>query len=403
MRKIMTCFLIAIALVAVPIVYSRAQQVQPQQAETGRWMDGTATNSFGTRTYRLWVPKNYDLNKQTSKKTPLLLMLHGCSQNPDDFAAGTKMNALADVHTFLVAYPDQPSSANSSKCWNWFLPEHQARDAGEPSLLALIVKQVHDQYNGGNGPSYALGMSAGAAMSVVMAATYPDLFSGISVSAGLEYKAGTNLPSAVIAQRFGGPDTNQQGRLAYEAAGSLHRRIPVIVFHGSLDQTVVKTNGDQVISQWAQTNDLVDDGEDNNSVDDIAETTTPGMVPNGRSYTVTSYNDGAGKVLMEKWIVENMTHAYSGGSRDGSFTDPTGPSASRESCRFFGLCSPAAEEGTPTATTEGGSPTPTSAPRVTGTAATMTPTNTHPAPPTASTQSTAEPGKHKIYLPLVQR
>jgi poly(hydroxyalkanoate) depolymerase family esterase len=295
------------------------------------WTTGSVSNTSGTRDYKLWVPINYD----GKRAVPLVLMLHGCTQNPDDFAAGTQMNALADTHTFLVAYPDQPSSANGNKCWNWFQPAHQQRGMGEPSLLAAVVQQVQATYRVDPERIYVAGMSAGGAMAVIMGATYPDLFRGVGVSAGLEYKAAEDLLGALAAQQAGGPDPNQQGRAAYQAMGTYARRMPVIVFHGSLDPTVNRVNGDQTLNQWAQTNDLLDDGADNNSVDDVPEVTIAGKVPDGYTYTQSVYHDAKGKLLSEKWIVDGMTHRWSGGSAEGSYTDPKGPNASAEMWRFF--------------------------------------------------------------------
>ncbi len=306
-------------------------------AAPGAWVSGSgcyptnSSNAADCRNYKLWVPASYN----GSASVPLVLMLHGCTQNPDDFAAGTQMNAVADANNFLVVYPEQPSSANASQCWNWFLPNHQARGAGEPAILAQIVAQVRGAYNVDARRMFVAGLSAGAAMTVIMGATYPDLFAAIGVAAGLEYKAGTDLPSALIAQETGGPDPNQQGQLAYQAMSGYQHRMPVIVFHGTLDATVAPKNGDQVISQWAQTNDLIDDGLDNDSVDDVADQMLPGVVPNGHTYTRYLYNDASGRVLMEKWIVDGMRHAWSGGSASGSYTDPTGPNASAEMWRFF--------------------------------------------------------------------
>ncbi len=308
--------------------------VSPPLARAGNWVSDKACNDFGCRDYKLWVPARYN----GSTPVPLLMMLHGCTQNPDDIAAGTRWNVLAENHNFLVVYPDQPTSANSIKCWNWFLPDHQDRGAGEPSILAEVVNKVRSSYNVDASHTFVAGMSAGAALSVIMGATYPDLFRAIGVHSGLEYKAATDLLSATLAQRLGGPDPNQQGYVAYLAMRDAKRRMPVIVFNGDLDTTVTVTNAHQVITQWAQTNDYVDDGSDNNSVDDTADNTVDGMVPGGYTDTTYFYNDGSGGPLMEKWIVHGMRHAWSGGSSSGSFTDPLGPNATLEMCRFFGLC-----------------------------------------------------------------
>lgn len=311
----------------------------------GSWTQGTVTNAAGTRSYKLWVPERYD--KKT--KLPLVLMLHGCLQTPDHFAAGARMNEVADAYTFLVAYPEQPARANPYKCWNWFDPAHQARGAGEPSLLAAIVGDVRSTRNVDPKRVYAVGVSAGGAMVSIMGATYPELFSGLGICAGVEYKAATDVVGALAAQKSGGADPNLQGTQAYQSivgarAGtpaSVSRRaaparpVRVIVFHGALDTIVSPVNGDQVVEQWAQTNDLLDDTRDNNSVDGVADNTANGSVPNGHHFTRYVYNNAAGKSLLEKWVVREMKHAWPGGSTAGTYTDPKGPNASAEIWRFF--------------------------------------------------------------------
>lgn len=300
----------------------------------GTWADASATAAGGTRNYRVWIPDGY----QTGSALPMILMLHGCTQNPNDFAAGTQMNLLADQYKFFAAYAEQPSSANGSNCWNWFLPEHQTRNSGEPSVLAQIVRDVQTNYAVRADRTFVAGISAGAAMTVILGAAYPDLFAAIGVAAGLEYRAGSDVLSGVIAQQLGGPDPNAQGQIAFAEMRSRARRMPLIVFHGTLDATVQPVNGAQVIAQWAQTNDFIDDGFDNDSVDNIADQIFTGTVPNGgRTYTRSIYADAEGRPLLEFWSVEMMRHAWSGGSSAGSYTDPTGPNASFEMVRFFNL------------------------------------------------------------------
>ncbi|HEY6187866.1 MAG TPA: PHB depolymerase family esterase [Pyrinomonadaceae bacterium] len=310
----------------------------PLSAQAGRWETGSASDSSGSsRAYKLWVPSGYN----NSKPVPLVLMLHGCTQTPADFAAGTQMNALADKHNFMVVYPAQPAEANPVKCWNWFQPEHQQRGAGEPALLAAVVSRVRATYKVDDRRIYVVGISAGGAMAVIMGVAYPDIFSAVGVSAALQYKAASNVGEALAAQSAGSrQDPNAQGTLAYRAMHDIKpaprkRRIPLIVFQGSLDVAVAPANAAQIITQWAQMNDYLDDDADNNTVDDKAESTTPGAVPNGHSYERSVYKDKSGRVLLEKWMVEGMRHAWPGGSSAGTYTDPKGPNASAEMWRFF--------------------------------------------------------------------
>lgn len=293
---------------------------------------GTFTQeSYGGRTYWLYVPDDYS----SSTPAPLVMMLHGCTQSGNGFATSTGMNAVADAETFLVAYPQQPSSANSSQCWNWFETSHQSRGSGEPALLAGMVGDVSSSYSVDSDRVYVAGFSAGAAMAVILGATYPDVFQAIGVHSGLEYKAATSTFNAFSAMSSGGPSPQTQGNAAYNAMGSRARVVPVMVFHGTSDFTVATVNGNQVLSQWAQTNDRASDGVDQDDIDDTAELSQGGQVPGGRSYTRSVYEDSVGNVVMEKYLVDSMGHNWSGGVLGGTYTDPDGPNASQILVDFF--------------------------------------------------------------------
>ena len=282
--------------------------------------------NYAGRNYKLFVPSSYSADRSI----PLVMMLHGCSQDPAQFATGTQMNALGESERFLVVYPEQPSSANIAKCWDWFATEHQARGSGQPAILAGLVSELGKKYNIDSRRVYVGGLSAGAAMAVILGATYPDVFAAIAVGSGLEYKATS------AAMRSGGPSPANQGVLAYRAMGTRARTVPVIVFHGSSDGTVVPVNGDQVISQWAKTNDLASDGTADGNISDSPASTESGTVRGGRSYTRSIYRDRTtGSDVMIKVMVSGMGHAWSGGSASGSFTDPKGPDASKMTWDFF--------------------------------------------------------------------
>lgn len=313
--------LVALILVCAgtlfPVSYSAA----------GQFLNG----SYGGKPYKLYVPNGYDSNKSY----PLYVMLHGCTQDASQFATGTKMNALADEKHFLVLYPEQTSSGNSNKCWNWFETAHQSRGNGEPAIIAGMVNTIKNNYSIQENQVYVAGLSAGAAMSVIMGATYPDLFSGVGVGAGLEYKAATSMTGAFTAMSSGGPNPVQQGYAAYQAMGNRAKVMPVIVFHGSSDYTVYPVNGDQVISQWSITNDFSQNGTNNGWIDDQPERTESFTVSGGRRYSISDYEGGDGIVWMKKVKVQSMGHAWSGGSSQGSYTDPQGPDASRMMWDFF--------------------------------------------------------------------
>ena len=249
-------------------------------------------------------------------------MLHGCTQSPDDFATGTRMNELAEEHTILVAYPAQAGNANMQKCWNWFQAADQQRGRGEPSLIAGITRQVVDQYEVAEGRVYVAGMSAGGAMAAIMGATYPDLYAAIGVHSGLAPGSAHDISSAFTAMRQGGPVVAHN-----DVAEGKHREIlPTILFHGDGDTTVHPRNGDRLLAH------LVPGGHG----PPPRVRTRQGQVPGGYEYTRFIYRNAEGRDLVERWSVHGLGHAWSGGSYPGSYTDPRGPHASAEMVRFFG-------------------------------------------------------------------
>jgi poly(hydroxyalkanoate) depolymerase family esterase len=278
------------------------------------------SNQAGSRAYKLYIPSGY----RPGQALPLVVMLHGCTQSPDDFAAGTRMNALAEEHLCLVAYPAQAASANIQRCWNWFSPGDQQREQGEPSLIAGITRQVMRDHTVDPQRVYVAGLSAGGAAAAIMGATYPELYAAVGVHSGLAYGAARDLPSAFAAMQQGGAAA--EPRSGGVPDGAPRRIVPTIVFHGDRDSTVNPRNGDQVIAQAraATTTGL-----------QATATVQHGQVPGGRTYRRTLHADARGQAILEQWVIHGADHAWSGGSPAGSYTDPQGPDAAREMLRFF--------------------------------------------------------------------
>jgi poly(hydroxyalkanoate) depolymerase family esterase len=266
----------------------------------------TFENAAGSRPYRLYVPSGY----RAGTKIPLIVMLHGCTQSPEDFAAGTRMNEAAEAARCLVAYPGQTSRANFQKCWNWFAPADQKRDAGEPSLIAGITRAVMRDYAVDTRRVYVAGLSAGGAAAAIMGEAYPDLYAAIGVHSGLACGAAHDMASAFAAM--------QRGATGHAAAA----RIPAIVFHGDRDTTVNPSNADAVVAQFAPSAASAQRAEE-------------GRAPDGHAYTRTRYLNAAGRTIVEQWRIHGAGHAWSGGSPAGSFTDAQGPDATAEMLRFF--------------------------------------------------------------------
>ncbi|HKM65596.1 MAG TPA: PHB depolymerase family esterase [Candidatus Acidoferrum sp.] len=303
-------------------------------AEAG-WITGVARGAGGTRNFKLWMPRTLEKDKAW----PLVLVLHGCTHDAADMAEISGMNEVAEANRFLVVYPEQSRLANLMKCWNWFHPKHQARDAGEPSILAAVVTQVCSAHNVDLDRVYVVGVSAGGAMASILAATYPDLFAAAAVFAGAEFKAATSVSEGLTAMEKGGPDPVQQGQLALEAmrnglACKLRRRMPVIVFHGTADARVSLINAEQTITQWSKTNACLA-SEHSESEFALTEKIIDGEVPGGYRYKRHLYLEADARLLMEKWIVQGLGHAWSGSPKPSKYGDPKGPNASTEIWRFF--------------------------------------------------------------------
>ena len=289
---------------------SPAAQAMPDGAQ---FRAASFSNAAGSRPYKLYTPSTH----RPGVPMPLIIMLHGCTQSPDDFAAGTRMNEAAEEHGFLVAYPGQTSAANMQKCWNWFSEADQRRGRGEPSLIAGITRQVMQDFAVDPRRVYIAGLSAGGAAAAIMGHTYPDLFAAIGVHSGLACGAAHDMPSAFAAMHGHGAAQQAAGR-----SGAEGHIVPAIVFHGDRDSTVNPRNADAVVAQSARTARLDQQAEQ-------------GRAPGGHTYTRTTSRDATGRTVVEQWVVHGAGHAWFGGSTAGSYTDPRGPDATREMVRFF--------------------------------------------------------------------
>jgi poly(hydroxyalkanoate) depolymerase family esterase len=273
-------------------------------AGCGRFSAGVFAHAAGSLKYMLYVPSTYD-----GAPMPLIVMLHGCRQDPDDFATGTRMNEWAERRGFLVAYPAQSARANGSNCWNWFEPPHQARGAGEPAALAGLVQDIVRQHAVDPKRVFVAGLSAGAAMAVILGQAYPEIFAGVGAHSGLPHGAARDVGSAFAAMKG-----TRQAPASAAASG-----IRTIVFHGDRDRTVVASNGEAIVAQALP-------GE-------ATAASETASAAGGSTRTV--YRDAAGRARVEHWVLHGAGHAWSGGDADGSFTSAQGPDASAEMVRFF--------------------------------------------------------------------
>ena len=264
-----------------------------------------SSERHGSTEYRLYVPAG------AASGLPLVVMLHGCTQTPEDFATGTRMNALADELGFIVAYPRQPQSANPQKCWNWFRPEDQGKGRGEPALLAGIVADILRAHPADPERVYVAGLSAGGAAAAILGAAYPELFAAVGIHSGLPAGGARDVPSAFAAMRGG---STGNARVV---------TVPAIVLHGLADKTVHPGNGEAVVAQAMRTRS------------GLSRVCVSGVSEGGRAFRQTRHEDAGGRSMTEHWEIDGAGHAWSGGQPGGSYTDPNGPDASREMLRFF--------------------------------------------------------------------
>jgi poly(hydroxyalkanoate) depolymerase family esterase len=296
---------------------------EPSGRRGGEFSDHRFTCDAGAMRYKLFVPAGL-----SAAMPPLLVMLHGCTQSPDDFARGTRMNALAQEHGYVVAYPAQSRSKNAQKCWNWFRSHDQQRGQGEPAIIAALTRQLVKSHGLDERRVYVAGLSAGGAMAAVLASTYSDVYAAIGVHSGLPVGAARDLPSAFAAmkQGAGGPSAG---------VPPAHRDpVPAIVFHGDRDITVDPSNGAAIIAQCIGTTPAVLETQP----DGTRATVEHASVPGGRAYTRTIFRNADGSVAAEQWVIHGGGHAWFGGDPAGSYTDPSGPDASENMLRFFSAC-----------------------------------------------------------------
>ena len=305
----------ASATVLDGLVTERREEAPPAAASSpheagAHFRDHVIDAPSGARHYKLFTPSA----AVAGRPLPMVVMLHGCTQDPDDFAAGTRMNALAERDGWFVLYPAQAQRSNISKCWNWFNPGDQRKGGGEPALLAAMTREVVARSPVDPDRVYVAGLSAGAAMAAIMGREYPDLFAAVGIHSGLPQGAASDVASAFSTMKSGDRP---------RGANTPARAVPTIVFHGDRDGTVHPAHGRHVI-------------EDALATSAEAPTVSEETRHDGRRFTRSVYRDASGRSAAELWELHGAGHAWSGGSAAGSYTDPAGPDASAQMLRFFG-------------------------------------------------------------------
>lgn len=294
-----------------------APGTDPRSQGRGEFVSGSHKHAGLTRAYKLYLPPG-----AADRPRPLVVMLHGCKQDPDDFAAGTGMNDLAQELGFLVLYPAQARDANPARCWNWFKHNHQGRSSGEAAVIASMSQTVAAERGADVHQVFIAGLSAGGAMASLVAAAHPEIFSALGVHSGLAPGAAHNLPEGLAAMRTGAAPRSVLG-----TAPRAMLKVPVIVFHGEQDSTVHPKNGEQVMA--AALAGAAQRGAGVTGEPFLEQ----GVSAGGQRYVRIVH--GLAPAVAEHWLLRGAGHAWSGGRPEGSYTDPKGPDASREMVRFF--------------------------------------------------------------------
>ncbi|SAL88206.1 polyhydroxybutyrate depolymerase domain-containing protein [Caballeronia arvi] len=306
-----------------PHLPTAAPSIKPREASATnghQWLSSHFEHAGQTHRFKLFVPSGY-----CGQSLPMVVMLHGAQQDPDDFAAGTGMNEAADAHGYIVAYPEQSESVSLLRCWNWFRPGDQVRESGEASMIAALTREVIATYNVDDARVYAAGMSAGGAMAVNLAVTHPDLYAAAAVHSGVAFGVADEAFSALCAMNDGKGKIRLPARLI---DGSQPRSVPLIVFHGDADDTVHPRNSDQIVSMRR-----LFQGQD--GATHQCPPTCVSKTENGYPYTRRIFHDEKDFPIGEQWLVHGLGHAWSGGNPQGTYTDPCGPNATHEFLRFF--------------------------------------------------------------------
>ncbi|MDR5883983.1 PHB depolymerase family esterase [Caballeronia sp. LZ032] len=259
-----------------------------------QWLSNRFEHGGHTHRFKLYVPSVYH-----GQPLPMIVMLHGAHQDPDDFAAGTEMNEAAEAHGYIVAYPEQSESTNLLRCWHWFRPSDQARESGETSMIAALTREVIAAYHVDPTQVYVAGMSAGGAMAVNLAVTHPDLYAAAAVHSGVAFGVADEAFSALCAMNDGMSKVRLPARLP---EGLQHRVVPLIVFHGDADEIVHPRNSDQIVAMRALLH-----GDCSASLE--PSSTYVEKTKNGYAYTCCVFRDENRRPVGEQWLVHGLGHA----------------------------------------------------------------------------------------------
>jgi poly(hydroxyalkanoate) depolymerase family esterase len=275
-----------------------------------------------SREYLVYVPRAYG----GWRRRPLLVLLHGCRQTPEDFAAATRIATLADHHGWLVLLPRQSSKANAWTCWNWF-DKPTSAGRGEAAIVVAQVRAVRRAYRVHPRRIFAAGMSAGGCLAAVLGLRYPALFAGVAVHSAVACGAASG-PLAAMGVLAHGADTavEEIAATAREDAPTRSLPVPLLVMHGADDHVVALRNARQLVRQYLVFNGLLAARQTASDELPPPDGETTQEVAPGRTTTTSEYRDGL-RTLIRMIRVDGLGHAWSGGDPGFPYNDPQPPDA----------------------------------------------------------------------------
>lgn len=299
--------------------------IEPIEVEKGE------IKGFNDRSYLLYVPESFDQRKGMN----LIIMLHGGSQTAETFRDETGMNVTADKYGFLVLYISQAPSQNMSLYWNWFNEANQKRDMGDGVKIIGCLNEIKERYKVND--VFVAGLSAGACQAVNMAACYPDVVKGIAVVAGVSFMAASSPTNALMVMGSGvtASMVNNNAAIAVKNINEYNiNTIKTIVIHGNSDEIVSKINGEQVVSQFININDNIDNGKRDFSVALESEKIETYF---DKNVEITKYKNANNEIVVESVYCDNIHHTWSGEGKGGEFVNNETINYNEEIVAFFGL------------------------------------------------------------------
>ena len=277
------------------------------------------------REYLLYLPRGHDPNR----RAPLVVWLHGCQQEPEAFAAGSRIARFADECGFLVLLPRQSRLANSQRCWNWF-DSRTASGAGETAIVGAQIGAVMQKVAVDRRRVFVAGLSSGGALAATLALRAPHLFAGVAVHSATPCGSAANATAAAAVMAKG--PANGSDAIAIQARREAPRnaRVPALIIHGSVDKTVAPVNSIYLARQFLLLNGLT------LKEPLLPQPTRSALLYRDGNYEVREFHTD-GRLAVRMVTIDGLDHAWSGGDAKLPFFDARAPDATRLICDFFGL------------------------------------------------------------------